>query len=154
MAGALIELDLRQIADISAVLERYERLVATPGPLLDDIGTELLNTTEDRFVQREGPDGTPWAPVSSRYARRKEAALATKRSGAVTDPGALLVLSRDLQRGIRAQVIGDELQIGSDRPYAATHQFGRGGIPARPFLGVSPEDEREIGLIVRHYLQL
>jgi phage gpG-like protein len=28
----------------------------------------------------------------------------------------------------------DLVIIGSDRPYAATQQFGRGGIPARPFL--------------------
>jgi len=154
MAGALIELDLRQIADISAVLARYERLLAAPGPLLDDIGQHLVNTTDERFDQREGPDGTPWQPVSGRYARRKEAGRATKRSGAVTDPGKVLELTRDLRRLIRHQVVGDELQVGSDRPYAATHQCGRGGIPARPFLGVSPEDEREIGRIALHYLQL
>ncbi|WP_292999587.1 phage virion morphogenesis protein [Nevskia sp.] len=154
MAGAIIELDLRQLADLSAAIARYEQLVAAPEPLLDTIGQLLANSTEKRFDERTAPDGTPWAPVSEDYARRKQAGRATKRSAVVSDPGQVLELTLDLRRLVRHQVVGDELLVGSDRPYAATHQFGRGGIPARPFLGVSPEDEREIGQIVRHYLQL
>lgn len=47
----------------------------------------------------------------------------------------LLQLSTMLRKSIR--VVGftsDSVLVGSDRPYAATHQLGRGHIPARPFM--------------------
>jgi phage gpG-like protein len=34
-----------------------------------------------------------------------------------------------------------EVEVGTDVPYANTHQYGRGRIPARPFLGIGPQDE-------------
>ncbi|MCX7071205.1 MAG: phage virion morphogenesis protein [Gammaproteobacteria bacterium] len=154
MAGALIELDLSGLAAAEAVLVEYQRLIASPGVLLDDIGQHLVNTTDERFDRRESPAGQPWDAVSPAYAKRKAAGRATKRSGAVTDPALRLELTRDLRRGIRHQVNGTDLLVGTDREYGATHQFGRGGIPARPFLGVSAEDEREIALILRHYLKV
>ena len=36
--------------------------------------------------------------------------------------------------------------------YAATHQFGRGNIPARPFLGVSDENVEDIGALVMKFI--
>lgn len=48
---------------------------------------------------------------------------------------ALLQKSTMLRKSIRVvDVSGSRVVIGSDRPYAATHQLGRDGIPARPFL--------------------
>jgi phage gpG-like protein len=40
-------------------------------------------------------------------------------------------------------VDGRRLRVGTNKVYAATHQFGRGAIPARPFLGLSEEDVRD-----------
>lgn len=49
----------------------------------------------------------------------------------------LLRLSHDLRQGIHVQQSGsDSVRIGSPAKYAATHQLGRGGIPARPFFPV------------------
>lgn len=113
----------------------------------------LLLSVDDRFDRREAPDGTPWEPVSDEYAKRKAAGKATKRSGVVTDPRNVLELSRDLRRLTRYQVDGEMLLIGSDREYAATHQFGdpKRGISARPIYGLSDEDREEIGqLVVEH----
>lgn len=48
---------------------------------------------------------------------------------------ALLQLTTMLRKSIR--VVGftsDSVLVGSDRPYAATHQLGRDHIPARPFM--------------------
>ena len=44
--------------------------------------------------------------------------------------------------------------VGSQLIYAATHQFGDSsrGIPARSFLGVSIQDEREIVTAAEDYL--
>ena len=47
--------------------------------------------------------------------------------------------------------------VGAGKVYAATHQFGRGDIPARPFLPVvgdqlQPQAEEEVlGIITRHF---
>jgi phage gpG-like protein len=50
-------------------------------------------------------------------------------------PHALLLKTPLLVRTIKVLgVSGSSVTIGSDRPYAATHQLGRGPIPARPYL--------------------
>ena len=45
------------------------------------------------------------------------------------------------------------VQVGTDSVYAATHQYGRdeANIPARPFLGLSSTDRREITAIIRDW---
>lgn len=154
MAGAIVDIDLRGLLTVDQAFERIERLLQHPEPLLTDVGEHLLLSVDDRFDRREAPDGTPWEqPVSPEYAKRKASGKATKRSGAVTDPGSLLELTRDLRRLTRYQVDGEALLIGSDREYAATHHFGdpERGIPARPIYGLSDEDRQEIGrLVVEH----
>ena len=76
-----------------------------------------------------------------------------------------LITLRDL---LRYQAHGDRLEFGTDRIYGAVHQFGetaaegrgsrhrRGGawgdIPARPYIGLSSDDESEIEQIVADHL--
>ncbi|WP_293393386.1 phage virion morphogenesis protein [Nevskia sp.] len=154
MAGAIVDIDLRGLLTFDQAFARIERLLQHPEPLLEDIGEYLLLSVDERFDRREAPDGTPWAPVSEEYAERKAAGKATKRSGAVTDPGNILELTRDLRRLTRYQVDGELLLIGSDREYAATHQFGdpKRGIVARPVYGMSDEDNEEAARLVIEHL--
>lgn len=50
-------------------------------------------------------------------------------------PHALLQLTTMMRKSIRVTgFTNDSVLIGSDRPYAATHQMGRDEIPARPFM--------------------
>lgn len=50
-------------------------------------------------------------------------------------PHALLQKSTSLRKSIRVGSLTNSMvTIVSDKPYAATHQLGRDGIPARPFL--------------------
>lgn len=142
MAEVIIDLDLRGLRAVHDVYGRLERLVQNPAPLLSDLGEYLTLSTDERFDRHEAPDGTPWAAVSDEYADRKLKGRATKRSGAVTDPTKVLELTRDLRRLLRYSVEADQLILGSDRPYAGRHQKNR------PFLGISKEDEAEIGRLV------
>jgi phage virion morphogenesis protein len=61
---------------------------------------------------------------------------------------ALLVGRGDLRDSIQNYTSGDTIRVGTNLVYGAIHQFGsngaEGGIPARPWLGLSREDEREI----------
>ncbi len=120
--------------------------------ILEPIGDELRASARERFRDGVGPDGEAWAP-----------SLRVKLNG-----GQTLLDDGYLQESIRDDVFDDAVEIGSDRPYAAIHQFGgtitaktSGGLrfrladgahrrvqsvkmPARPFLGLSAEDGRMI----------
>jgi phage gpG-like protein len=43
-------------------------------------------------------------------------------------------------------------EVGTNVVYAATHQFGRGAIPARPFLMLQDEDRPAICDVLRDYM--
>ena len=156
MAGASIEVTF----DDAKVLEAINRLLAASRdltPLMRDIGEHLLNTTRERFVSQTAPDGAPWEPLSEDYRERKE-----------RNAHKILTLFGILRGQIDYRAGPDRVEVGSPTIYAGTHQFGAGvgafgtttrgtpipwgGIPARPFLGVSDDDAREIGALVTDHL--
>ena len=55
-----------------------------------------------------------------------------------------VVLHSALRGTLAYQVGADWVEVGSPLVYGATHQFGRGPIPARPYLGLSADDEVDI----------
>lgn len=154
MAGAMldIQLDSSQVGTALAELEARLGDLRTP---LNDIAEYLHRSTDGRFRQQIGPDGSPWVPLSATTLARKKSPRILRESGTLQDT-------------LRHQVSGDELRFGTDRPYGAVHQFGQprgasgktrrgapipwGDIPARPYLGLSTDDEAEILAIVADYL--
>ncbi len=115
-----------------------------PEPVLRSIGEYLLRVHETRFSEQKAPDGTPWEPLSPRYKRRK------KRNA-----DKVLTLDGWLRR-LAYQVDDEGLSLGSNRIYAATHQFGDSerNIPARPFLGLTRNDLDYIQEEVEEYLSI
>lgn len=118
-------------------------------PVMEQIGEYLVMSTKERFKKGESPDGVQWAPNSPvTLARKSNSSPLFGRSG-------------DL-RNMPAPIAGsDFVAIGSNQVYAAMMQFGGtkarfphlwGNIPARPFLGLSPEDETNILALVVDYL--
>lgn len=105
------------------------------------IGADLVRSTRKRITStKSDPDGTPWVAWSDDYEARKK-------------PGTMLRQSRALERSIVGVVSGDTIEVGSADIKSAVHQFGHtiaGGpfagkhIPARPYLGLSDEDESSI----------
>lgn len=143
MAGAFIQIDIddRQVtAVLTELIARGEDLK----PALREIGEYLDLAHRERWDRERAPDGTPWAPL-------KPATQARKKRNA----GKILVLDGYLRDQLRYQASSDRLEFGTDRVYGATHQFGRpeAGIPARPFLGLSEEDERQVLEILTEYLE-
>ncbi len=153
MAGAMLEvtIDSSQIGKVLDDLAERLGNLTTP---LNDIAEYLHQSTDDRFRQKVAPDGSPWAPLSA-------VTLARKRG-----PG-ILREKGTLQDTLRKQVTRNEMAFGTDRPYGAVHQFGQkkgasgsskgrpipwGDIPARPYLGLSADDESEVLLIIHDYL--
>lgn len=60
--------------------------------------------------------------------------------------------TKQLSTKINYRLDGQALLVGSPLIYASTHQFGRGNIPARPFLGISKADENVIEQELIDYL--
>lgn len=109
----------------------------------------------ERFTEEKSPEGKPW-----------KASIRARDEG-----GKTLTQTTQLKTSIRAEVSDRGLAVGTNDIRAATHQYGdertiraknkkhltfkAGGkwhksasvtvsIPARPFLGISPEDEKDI----------
>lgn len=131
-------------------LERIEKAIDglnffAQRELLSSIGGHL----EDSVVARieaggPGPDGTEWPEWSERYAKTRHSGHSLLRND-----GPLLESVQYLVNG------GDELEVGSNLEYAATHQYGDDtrSIPARPYLGMSPQDVSDVEGIAVDWLQ-
>jgi phage virion morphogenesis protein len=148
-----VTVDLSQVGKALEELHRRLGDLTTP---FNDIAEYLHQSTDDRFKQKVAPDGSPWAPLSAVTLARK------KGTGILREKGTL-------QDTLRHQVTSTELAFGTDRPYGAVHQFGQkkgasgsskgraipwGDIPARPYLGLSSDDETEVVHIIHDYLSL
>lgn len=158
MAGVRLEIDFN--SDLpSTALRRAMELLGDITPVFRDFGEHLLISHDERFRRQVSPSGAPWAPLSPEYA-------ATKKRNA----NRILVLDGYLSQTLRYSASSDGLEFGTDRPYGAVHHFGaaqgafgrtrrggpipRGDIPARPWLGISADDERALVDITQDHLQL
>lgn len=106
--------------------------------LMRKVAGHLADVAEESFATERSPDGVPWVDLSD-----MTVALRTRRGHW---PGQKLQLSGVLAASITTNYGNDFAEIGSNVPYARIHQkggqAGRGhkvAIPARPFLGISPE---------------
>lgn len=143
MSGATLYIDIDD-AKLREALRRARVALAGNAmrELLERLGNRLFNSTKARAEQQVAPDGSPWAALSPRYQRRKAKKYPGRR-----------ILEREghmLGDRLAYQVTDDTLLIGTSGrskrgyTYPLAHQFGRGRVPARPFLGLSAEDEADI----------
>jgi phage gpG-like protein len=155
-AGVLIEVD---ITDLTSALARLGGLdnVDTE-PLMSDIGARLEFSTRERILStKTAPDGTPWAP---------------NLAGTST----LMQSGQHLLGSIAWTASATETEVGASWEHAHVHQNGAvinaknakflsfvvGGrhvskksvtIPARPFVGISAEDEAKIDRLATKFVE-
>lgn len=141
-----IELKADAVTD---ALGRAAALLEDMTPLMTDIGEILVFSTKARFPLGQAPDGSKWAANSPVTLARK------------TDSRPLFGPTGLLSQQIFSIPGTNQVEVGSNRIYAAMMQFGGtkaqfpnlwGNIPARPFLGISDEDETHILDAVGEYL--
>ncbi len=129
---------------LGPIQERLKNLGALQmAEVMDAVGQLVEGQTHRRIREEQTtPEGAPFAEWSPEYA-------ATRKSGQKK-----LFSGGDLDDSIQhfLDPAGGQVEIGTNLVYAATHQFGRGGIPARPFLGLSGENLREIDRLVTEIL--
>ncbi|WP_054007877.1 phage virion morphogenesis protein [Cypionkella psychrotolerans] len=135
-------------AQVVAALDRLSARMADMSPIMSEIGEVLVNSTTRRFGEGVSPEGVKWAAKSPVTL----AAYGARKSNRI-DVRPLFGPSGTLNSTISAEHGSDYVQVGSGRVYAAMMQFGGskasypnlwGDIPARPFLGLSDDDEIEI----------
>ncbi|NPA72683.1 MAG: phage virion morphogenesis protein [Gammaproteobacteria bacterium] len=148
MAG--VKVDLTQVTQAFSELNQ---LTTSLEPVFLDMGEILLNNTRDRLTAGNDIHGQKFTPLKYLTVKRKK-----------RNKDNVLIESGDLFRELTYQLVngGKGLEFGSDRKYAAIHQFGSdagsfnkpSGIPSRPFLGLTPKDETDILDIVADHLSL
>lgn len=143
MAGAALAINVEiNDREVLAALRRLLAAGTDMEPVFRSIGERMLINTRSRFVRQESPEGVAWAPLSPAY----RAAKKKNKDKILTARGYLFDT-------LRYQASASGVEFGTDRIYGATHQFGRDGIPARPFLGLSEGDRQDILSIVSDHLR-
>lgn len=155
MAGASVEISATVLDE--AVLSAFTRLVGVmenTRPIMAAIGTGIVASTHRRFVSQTTPEGAKWQSLNPGYAPLKRNRRILTESGRLRD-------------SINSRAGNDQVRVGTNVIYAGVHQFGatikpKTGshlffrmasgmvaaksvtVPARPFLGISLEDEAMI----------
>lgn len=160
--------------EAQAMFARLFSMGTNMRPLMQDIGEHVTETTKQRFQTSTAPDGTPWAPnTQTTYVQfLGKFKGGTGKDGRLNKAGAkraagkkpLIGETRALSTTINYEAGDDYVQIGSPMIYAAVQQFGAKGksftggktpwadIPARPFLGLSAEDQANMGSAAKEHL--
>ncbi|MFW2438061.1 MAG: phage virion morphogenesis protein [Arenicellales bacterium] len=139
MSGVAINIE----AEFKPIYEVFDNMIEAgldTGELMDMVGLEMVGSTVDRFRTSTAPDGSAWKPV--------------KRGGTP-------LVDQGLLRGSITHLHDqDEVEWGTNSIYGAIHQFGgQAGrnhavtIDARPYVGVSDDDEELIQDVAYDFLE-
>lgn len=132
---------------ITELLQKGEDLTAP----MKSIGEEMINRTQQRFRDKEAPDGSPWADNSPVTEKRKG-------HGRVLEGE-----SNELSKQFSYSAASDSVEWGSLMVYAAMQNFGGtkaefphlwGDIPGREFIGMNDDDEDEVLAILADHLSV
>lgn len=144
-----IQYDDRQVLD---ALQELSRRMDDMTPAMRDIAGVMADATERAFANEADPaTGRAWHPLM---------ASTVKMRGGDAHP--ILQRSGQMAASVVTAYGADHAEVGSNKVYAAMHQFGGVTahnsmipgkiIPPRPFLGLGEDDREEILNIVRGYL--
>lgn len=123
------------IEELQGKLEKLSKALENKTPLLRRVANTLQNTTEESFDKQASPFGEKWKPNTPKTLQKKRG-------------NKILIQSGLLSQSFTQKVIGSSAQVGTNKSYAAIHQFGgkagRGkkvSIPARPFMPIKQNGE-------------
>ena len=153
MSSVSIKVNADTDSELDELIGRLDKISGIDkAGVMNAIAEGLRTSTQERFRTGTAPDGSRWTPSMR----------------AQTGKGNTLVDSGELKNFIRAKADASGAAVGTNKIYAATHQFGdertirakkvytpsvRVNIPARPFLGISDSDEEEIRELLEEVLK-
>ena len=123
------------IEKLQGKLERLSKALENKTPLLRRIANTMQNTIEESFDKQASPFGEKWKPNAPKTLQKKRG-------------NKILIQSGLLSQSFTQKVTGTSAQVGTNKEYAAIHQFGgKAGrnrkviIPARPFMPIKANGE-------------
>lgn len=136
--------------ELQRYLNRLAEKTSDLRPLMKNIAGILEDSTEENFNQQGRPKWKELRPSTIKQRSRKR-----------TWPGMILQVSQGgLASSITSYYDNDSAIVGTNKVYAAIHQFGgeagrnkQVDIPKRPYLKVGDEENAEILIEVQNYLQ-
>lgn len=155
MSGVRIEGDFRRLRHALSRLKNFNY-----SALNKDIGQEIRTQTKDRFKKEVDPEDNPW-----------KISIRVKEHG-----GKILSNNADLKNSIKVKVNEDGVAVGTNKVYAAIHQYG-GSIrkkgtkklifrilgrnqirdkiemPKRAYLGINDENMTDINEILQDHIR-
>lgn len=117
----------------------HQKLNGDLTELMEDIGTILMRSSNERFVTKLDPDGNYWANLMPSTVASKGDDNILVKSGKLSE--------------VIYHAYKDRVEIGTPETYGVHHQFGTDKMVARPFLGISDQDEADIYKVINKYLQ-
>lgn len=132
-------------------------------PLMAEIGENLLRSTQQRFSTGLAPDGTAWAPLRDGSGRTPLLDTGTMHDQIAPDSGQDWVELRATAKQARWHQEGTgPYEIRPKNGQALNWPGGSGprarvnhpGLPPRPFIGLSAEDEQTIDALAIAWLDL
>lgn len=149
--------------EVQRGFEQLVGLMQHTRPVMAAIGTGLVASTHMRFITQTDPEGKAWQALNTEYAKDK------RNTRILTESGRL-------RNSINSRPSDHNVLVGTNVIYAAIHQFGGtikpknashlffriGGslvvadsvtLPARPFLGISEQDEAMVSEIVFDFVE-
>lgn len=176
MSDELIKIE-HTVKSAQKVLGKLAKQTSNLRPALKAMGEYLTLSTENRFNSETDPDGNKWKEVKPRTRKRK------KHSKILTEDGNLRGSIHPDIEGDSTLMVGTPSKYGAIHQLGGTikqegivvHLKGKGRntrfakaadadramkvnrkitMPARPYLGVSKEDEKELVAIAEEHLEL
>ncbi|SCX30540.1 phage virion morphogenesis protein [Agrobacterium sp. DSM 25558] len=151
MSGVSFQVTLDDETARLKLVELVERM-DNPRGFYKNVGELLLNSVGDNFDNERGPDGRRWVPLSpvTRELRQRKYG---------NSPLTILRVTGALRGSYNYVASDDDVRIGTSKIQAALLHFGgqagrnrKVTVPARPQVGVSSDDEREIGRMAEDWL--
>lgn len=129
---------------IQAQLRKLVKKTSDNTPVMNTIRHYLLSSTDQHIAKEVDPAGNP-LKANTPYTRRLK-----KAKGYIDKIFQASGRNRD---SINYGATKDRVVVGTNVGYMRKHQLGLEALPVRNFLGVSKEDEVEIGVILDEYLR-
>ena len=149
MAAAGVTVDMGGIKGLEKLLDDARLDAGAKAKLMGHVAGIVEEASRTRLDEtKESPDGTAWKSWEESTRKYYERQGWGHRS--------LLRGNDNLLKSIRGEVATDanSAMVGATMEYAAVHQFGWAdrNIAARPYLGVSEDDARDITDAAKDYL--
>lgn len=145
-----IQIDHNSSAVID-VLQQIADNLDDLSPAMQEVAATLEDAAEQAFADERAPTGEPWEKLSDNYLKQNP----KRAEGQI-----LQVSAGGLAASIESDYGNDWALIGSNKVYAAIHQFGGtpdmpaapAGIPARPYLGLDEQSQTDLLDILGEFL--